>query len=600
MALKMFLENLIRNPIQKQDVMLIYLSVTFESFVSNITPIGILSIGTVLKQDGFKIRCLTSNDIFGIKADLRRTFFASQAPKVIGFSVDSDNIHITVKLAEKMRKWLPNTTFIVGGPLATIEKEKILEYKVFDYCSIGEGEYSIRDFCRAIIRGEGDVKKVPGIYYRDHDKICLTAPAKIIENLDDLPQLDYSLSGNKANNMYLSGRGCPFNCAFCTKVMPEGYRYFSSKRVVSDIIRIAEHGETFVKIGDDTFIANVNRVKEVCEGLIEEKRKKKLDFKLYCEGRVDIINKHPELIDCLKEAGLIRIQIGIESGLDETLKAYNKRITTKEIEDAVELIYTKKPIIICGNLILSAPFDTYEKFRKSLDFMKKLINKAPGFVEIFLPHLCPYPKTAIREHVEDYGLDIIDTEWVTGVTCDMVSCIPKGLTEEDILKMRLEANNEINNEYDRILRNMPYEDVLFHLERHLYGGRSVYYNRLIMKMLMIEPYFKMKQVKNGCRLDDLKPSDFKNSYPTRVMMSPKYTDDCKGFILDITQDEHEYITDELEKQLYLFSFGKLNVDEIADRFTKLMPEKTKNEIIENFMIPTYRKWEDLYHLFFVY
>ena len=84
------------------------------------------------------------------------------------------------------------------------------------------------------------------------------------------------------------------------------------------------------------------------------------------------------------------------------------------------------------------------------------------------------------------------------------------------------------------------------------------------------------------------------------MMSPKYTDDCKGFILDITQDEHEYITDELEKQLYLFSFGKLNVDEIADRFTKLMPEKTKNEIIENFMIPTYKKWEDLYHLFFVY
>ena len=74
-------------------------------------------------------------------------------------------------------------------------------------------------------------------------------------------------------------------------------------------------------------IENVNRVKEVCEGLIEEKRKKKLDFKLYCEGRVDIINKHPELIDCLKEAGLIRIQIGIESGLDETL---NNRLAPVE------------------------------------------------------------------------------------------------------------------------------------------------------------------------------------------------------------------------------------------------------------------------------
>ena len=110
----------------------------------------------------------------------------------------------------------------------------------------------------------------------------------------------------------------------------------------------------------------------------------------------------------------------------------------------------------------------------------------------------------------------------------------------------------------------------------------------------------LQQVKNGYRLDDFKESNFKNSYPTRVMMSPKYTDDCKGFILDITQDEQEYITDEFEKQLYLFSFGKLNVDEIADRFTKLMPEKTKNEIIENFMIPTYKKWEDLYHLFFVY
>ena len=70
MSLKMFLENLIKNPIKKQDVMLIYLSVTFESFSSNIPPIGILSIGTVLKQDGFQIRCLTSNDIFGMASSL--------------------------------------------------------------------------------------------------------------------------------------------------------------------------------------------------------------------------------------------------------------------------------------------------------------------------------------------------------------------------------------------------------------------------------------------------------------------------------------------------------------------------------------------------
>ena len=43
----------------------------------------------------------------------------------------------------------------------------------------------ISTVCGRIV-GEGDVKKIPGIYYRDNDKICLTAPAKIIENLDDL------------------------------------------------------------------------------------------------------------------------------------------------------------------------------------------------------------------------------------------------------------------------------------------------------------------------------------------------------------------------------------------------------------------------------
>lgn len=600
MALKSFLNKLTEPKIKKQDVMLIYLDVTLEANVSDI-PIGILSIATVLKQDGFAVKCFTYKDILAVKAEMRRTFFAHQAPKVVGFSVDSDNIQLTIKFAEKMKKWLPTTTIIVGGPLATLDKEKMLDHKVFDYSIVGEGEYSVRDFCRAVVRKEGEVKNVPGVYYRENGEVHLTAPAKIIENLDELPQLDYSISNNVANNTYLSGRGCPFNCTFCTKITPDGYRYFSSERVVSDIIKIAQYGRSYIIIGDDTFIANPKRVQEICKRLVEEKEKRKLKFSLYCEGRADIINKHPELIDCLKEAGMIRMQIGIESGLDDILQAYNKRITTKDIEKCIDILYSKKPIIICGNLILSAPFDTYERFRKSLDYMKHLINKAPGFLEVYFPHLCPYPKTHIGDNPDQYGLEVIDREWLTGVTTAMVACLPKGLKEEDIIKMRMEAFKEIEDTYDNIVLKMPYDEILFHLERHLYGGRSVYYHRLLLKRPILDVYFRCKQIKNGCRLNEIinKP-DFTEAYPARVLNSPNYTEDGKDFILEVSTEEKVIITDELEKQLYLYSFGKLNIDEVADQMMRFMPDKTKNEIIQNFMIPTYKKWENFYHLFFVY
>ena len=602
MALKTFLENLTKTTqtIKKQDVMLFYIDITLEANISEI-PIGILSIATVLKQDGFSVKCFTSKDILDVKPERRRTFFAHQAPKVVGFSVDSDNIQMTIKIAEKMKKWLPTTTFIVGGPLPTLDKEKMLEHKVFDYSIVGEGEYSVRDFCRAVIRKEGKIKDVPGVYYRENDKVLLTAPAKIIENLDELPQLDYSITNNIANNSYLSGRGCPFNCTFCTKIFPEGYRYFSTERVVSDIIKIAQYGRSYIIIGDDTFIANPKRVQQICKRLVEEKEKRKLDFKLYCEGRADIINKHPELIDYLKEAGLIRIQIGIESGLDDVLEAYNKRITTKDIEKCIDILYSKKPIIICGNLILAAPFDTYERFRKSLDYMKHLINKAPGFLEVYFPFMCPYPKTHIGDNPDQYGLEVIDREWLTGVTTSMVACIPKGLKEEDIIKMRLEAFKEIGELYDSIALKMPYDEVLFHVERHLYGGRSAYFSRLIRNRPIIDKYFRCKQIKNGCRLNEIinKP-DFTDAYPVRVENWPEYTDNGKDFVLQVSIKEIVTITDELEKQLYLYSFGKLNIDEVAEQMMKFMPEKTKSEIIQNFMIPVYKKWEDWYNLFFVY
>lgn len=79
----------------------------------------------------------------------------------------------------------------------------------------------------------------------------------------------------------------------------------------------------FVLIGDDTFTSRKKRVIDMCDKIKD--LRKKYDFSWYAEGRVNVREKFPELIEIMVDAGLVKLQLSIESGNQKALGAYNKK-----------------------------------------------------------------------------------------------------------------------------------------------------------------------------------------------------------------------------------------------------------------------------------
>ena len=106
--------------------------------------------------------------------------------------------------------------------------------------------------------------------------------------------------------------------------------YVSLENVRKDLINLLTVTQTNeVYIVDDTFTTTPRRVADVCNIFMDIKSG--FDFVWYCEGRVNVLARNPELIDMMYNAGLRKLQIGIESGVQKVLDSYNKRITLKQI-----------------------------------------------------------------------------------------------------------------------------------------------------------------------------------------------------------------------------------------------------------------------------
>ncbi len=598
MSLKSLFRSLTSDPVDSKGWEVVLMYPTNSCMMEDYDyPMGLLSIATILKLDGFRMKCITSKQLLN-QPFTKKRFFYIASPKIVGITVDSDNYSNAIDLARNVRKWLPRTKIFAGGPLINIIKEKIMEEPSFDFATVGEGEYSVRDLCRLVVRGEGSLEEIPGLIYRTEDGLGINAPNPPIKDLDELPPVDYSIIGTGNVVNYISGRGCPFSCNFCCRTMPSGYRFFSPDRVVSDLIRIGERGCNFIVIVDDTFIANADRVKEICVKLEEAKRRRLLKFKLFCEARVDMICRHPELVGYLKRAGFVKIQLGIESGVQRTLDLYNKRVTLEQIEKAVEIIYENGPLLMTGNIIMAAPFETEETFRQSLDFAKRLMNKAPGYLEMNYPILCPYPSTKIGDHPEEYGLKVVDREWYEGMTTHVAACVPEGLTRERVIGMRAQAYAETEQEYAKIARSLPYKDILFHVDIKNMGGNGAYFRALVSERPTVDAYFFYMNKPGFFRMKDIREEDLLDIYPIRVYIYPLRTPDFKHFRLSGNGKEDYVMTDPAEEELYALSYGKLCVGSIAERLRKHFPGKSAMDVVRDFMLPVFKRWEDDYQVVF--
>ena len=281
-----------------------------------------------------------------------------------------------------------------------------------DYVFRGEAENSIVSLVKAIGTGEG-LDAVPGLSFRQDGEVFHNGPSEPVHDLDDLPDPDFRLLQGKFSlgwdNTVLpiqTSRGCPHNCTFCsvTAMFGRKMRYRSVERVLDELSNMGNLRRHHIFFYDDNFATDLNRLRAICEGIIE----RKLRYVWSAQTRLDLA-KREDLLELMYRAGCRTVYVGVESINPETLVAYHKGQTLEGIEHGIKMFH-KHRIRVHGMFVLGADTDTVETLRETVRFACRTRLETVQFLM-----LTPLPGTPVFEKLEREGrLAIRDYNYYDG------------------------------------------------------------------------------------------------------------------------------------------------------------------------------------------
>ncbi len=311
---------------------------------------------------------------------------------------------LTVRCVKRIREDIP---VVVGGIHPTIYPEETLALPGVDYVFQGEAEASFVEFLKHFGDKEA-LANIKGLAFEREGAIVNTGQSDIIRELDDLPFPARHLTPVHAYRFSLmespfttiiTSRGCPYKCTFCDRAFLSNlYRTRSAKNVVDEMEHCyREYGISNFYFQDDTFTVKKRHVREFCE----EIKARNCQFKWGARSRVDFVDA--ELLAAMKEAGCQRLDVGVESGSQETLDRTQKGSSVGLSES---FLHTTREVGIdtLGYYMLGFPGESKQQIQQTVDLSLRM---NPSYA-LFLKFLC-LPATKIYEDAVREGF--IDDYW---------------------------------------------------------------------------------------------------------------------------------------------------------------------------------------------
>ena len=168
-----------------------------------------------------------------------------------------------------------------------------------------------------------------------------------------------------------AGRGCPYQCSFCTIINVQGR--VSRRRSPEDIEKIvranAAQGLDFFFITDDNFARNKDW-EAILDRLIylREVEKLKLGFIIQVDT---LCHKLPNFIDKCARAGVKRVFIGLENVNPDNLKSAKKRQNRITEYRQMLLDWKRAGATTYAGYILGFPNDTFDSIMRDIDLIKQ-------------------------------------------------------------------------------------------------------------------------------------------------------------------------------------------------------------------------------------
>lgn len=348
------------------------------SMEAYLPPLGLLYIARPLEKRGHKVQVIDFVAETFTEDKLRQLL---KKTDVVGITITSQVATSAAKLSNFIKETAPTIPIIIGGPHCTLQGKQVLKDISADIAVVGDGEETISEIVD-VFEEKKKFADVRGIFYRENGEIKVGLPGCEIEKLDtiDFPSrhlitrytygkrtisgVTFFAKGNITS--MVTTRGCPFRCRFCvSRSIFKKYRSRSAENVIRELEEIAQEYDS-VFIVDDNFLSDKKRAEKIMDFLIE----KRLKIEIWIAG-IRVTDADKRLFKKMKKAGVKSIEFGIESGNQEVLDYYDKRITLDAVRNAVRLS-KKTGFLTIGNFIIGAPIETEKHVNDSIAFAKEL------------------------------------------------------------------------------------------------------------------------------------------------------------------------------------------------------------------------------------
>ncbi len=420
-------------------------------------PLGVGYISAYMKSQGHDVS-LYDPEIQGLSDEVMLDRIANEKPKLIGLSSATPSFSRAMRMATAIRR-VSDAVIVYGGVHASTFPEKVLEHNPqLDVTVVGEGEVTMTELATLVERGShtsrtlsgasGELGAVRGLCFRDGATVRKTLPRPLFDDVDALPfpdreSLDMDLyratghigvSSRVAN--LISSRGCPARCTFCESFLTMGYRFreHSTEYVMREVRLLKErYGVEQLVFNDDTFTMNRDRAKAICRALIRER----LDLQWFCFARVNC-GRDTELMELMREAGCIHINLGVETGDPDVLKSIKKG-TTLNLARTTFKKCRELGIKTSAGFIFGFPTDTPDTMERTIEFAIEL-DPDVAFFNV----LVPFPGTEVwKDFPALHGREHDPTFW-DGFKTASAGGLPiielPNVSREELKRMVIRAN----------------------------------------------------------------------------------------------------------------------------------------------------------------
>jgi radical SAM superfamily enzyme YgiQ (UPF0313 family) len=379
--------------------------------------LGIGYLGAYLHANGCHVTLLDAH-LEGLSPEAIAAVVERIRPAVLGFSVQSRTALVEVwhilKSMEARELRVEHLT--LGGHFATVSDQAILErLPEIDSIVRGEGEEALLEIAKAVIRGK-DWRTVEGISYTHNGHVIGNPSRKAPTEIDryPFPFREYSFQSLKRVRGILSivsSRGCWGACSFSASKQLQAergrpiWRPRSPKAVADEVqLLVEKYNADFIQFVDDCFLGTGHRGSERAAAIAKEILARDLKVRFSIEARSDTVARSSETLALLKESGLAAVTLGVESGVDRTLRTFNKQTSVGTNMRAIKVLKNVGLRTTIG-FIFFDPYCTPDELYENLQFLQHIkeidpdIGLPPCFTELLI-----FEGTPIKEQLEADGL----------------------------------------------------------------------------------------------------------------------------------------------------------------------------------------------------